>query len=112
MDNSETLRKLEAALTTIPRETGAVFIAVRLSGLSYDEIARRTGLTVPQIERHVAKAVCQIDKHLNPAPSHNRWSHLKLAGRVRGFLGGGRSSAQPSSGRLGEVSEASPGTEN
>ena len=58
------LRRLECAMATmdpLPRE---LFLALRLDGLSYDEIAARTGLTVPEVERHIAEAIAHLDREL------------------------------------------------
>ena len=42
--------------------TREIFLAKRLDGMSYSEIASRTGLSVRQVERHMAKALATIDR--------------------------------------------------
>ena len=46
-------------------ETWQIFLAKRLDGLSYAQIARRTGLSVRQVERHMIKAIVVIDREMN-----------------------------------------------
>ena len=46
-------------------ETRQIFLAKRLDGLSYVEIARRTGRCVRRVERHMATALAAIDRELN-----------------------------------------------
>jgi len=59
------LRRLEQAVSNLPRIQREIFLAHRLDGLSYDEIARRTGLTVGRVERHMARALRRIDRQLS-----------------------------------------------
>lgn len=60
----ELLARLEPALLTLPRRRRATFLAVRLDGASYAELAAQTGLSIKQIEREVARAIAQIDRCL------------------------------------------------
>jgi RNA polymerase sigma-70 factor (ECF subfamily) len=71
LDDAELLRRLDRAMRTVPRQTREIFLAHRLEGLSYREIARRTGLPVRGVERHIARAILAIDRSLNGRPS--RW---------------------------------------
>ena len=41
-----------------------VFLAHRLDGLSYVDIAKRTGLSVADVERHIAEAIVHLDREL------------------------------------------------
>lgn len=45
--------------------TREIFLAKRLDGMNYAEIARRTGLSVRRLEWHVAKALATIDRELH-----------------------------------------------
>jgi RNA polymerase sigma factor (sigma-70 family) len=45
--------------------TREIFLAKRLDGMSYSEIARRTGLSVRRVERHITKALVAIDRELH-----------------------------------------------
>ncbi len=58
------LRRLERAMATMGGRSREVFLAHRLDGLGYDEIAARTGLTVRQVERHIAEAIAHLDREL------------------------------------------------
>ena len=60
----ERLSRLEAALLAMPRIQREIFLAVRLDGMAYDEIARRTGLTVRQVERHFGRALYKLSKQM------------------------------------------------
>ncbi len=60
----ELLTRIEAALLTLPRKRRAIFLAVRLDGMSYAELATQTGLSVRQVEREVACAIAHIDRCL------------------------------------------------
>jgi RNA polymerase sigma-70 factor (ECF subfamily) len=74
------LARIEAALLTLPRRRQAIFLAVRLEGTSYAELAERTGLSIRQLEREVARAIAHIDRCLErretppPRPSWRCWS--------------------------------------
>jgi len=60
----ELLARIEAALLTLPRKRREIFLAVRLDGASYAELAEQTGLSTRQVEREVARAIAQIDRCL------------------------------------------------
>lgn len=59
------LGRLEAAMRRLKPRTREIFLAKRLDGMNYAEIARRTGLSVRRLERHVAKALATIDRELH-----------------------------------------------
>jgi RNA polymerase sigma-70 factor (ECF subfamily) len=58
----DTLRRLEQAMLRLKPKTRAIFLARRLDGLSYAEIAERTGLSVWGVEKQMAKAIEIIDR--------------------------------------------------
>jgi RNA polymerase sigma factor (sigma-70 family) len=60
----EFLKRLEAALSNMPRLQREIFLAVRLDDLSYEEIARRTGLTVRRVERQFARSLYKLSKQI------------------------------------------------
>jgi len=64
-DDTELQRRLEQALAGLPRLQREIFLAHRLDGLSYDQIALRTGLSVRRVERPLARALCVIDRQLS-----------------------------------------------
>ena len=63
--NPDRLSQMEEAMRNIPKLQREIFLAHRLDGLSYAEIARRTGLTVKQVERALAKAIYKLSQQLD-----------------------------------------------
>lgn len=61
----DTLRRLEKAMLRLKPKTRAIFLARRLDGLSYAEIAERTGLSISGVEKQMAKAIETIDRLLD-----------------------------------------------
>jgi len=59
------LARLERATATMDRRSREIFLAHRLDGLSYDEIAARTGLTTREVEQHIARAIFHLDRELS-----------------------------------------------
>jgi RNA polymerase sigma-70 factor (ECF subfamily) len=62
LESRDTLRRLEAALLKLNPVTSEVFIARRVEGLSYAEIAARTGLSVKAVEKRMAKAIAKLSR--------------------------------------------------
>lgn len=56
------LRRVDAAMLRLPDKTRLIFIAHRIEGLSYAEIAERTGLTVKGVEKQMSKALVALDR--------------------------------------------------
>jgi RNA polymerase sigma-70 factor (ECF subfamily) len=79
--DEEIIRRLEAAVERMPRIRREIFLARRLDGLSYEEIASRTGVPLKRVERHMAKALLTIDAYLavGRPPWWRRWL-LKIRG--------------------------------
>jgi RNA polymerase sigma factor (sigma-70 family) len=71
LDDAEIRRRLERAMTRVPRTTREVFLAHRLDDMSYREIAERTGLSMREVERHMMRAIVAMDRSLNGPPL--RW---------------------------------------
>jgi len=61
-------RRLEEAVAAMPRKQREIFLAHRLDGISYHEIAHRTGLTVRQVERQMARAIYKLCKQMDDYP--------------------------------------------
>lgn len=55
--NRERLVRLGQCLARLNDKTRAIFLAHRLDGTPYQEIARQHGLSVSAVEKHIAKAV-------------------------------------------------------
>lgn len=62
LEHRDTLRRLEAAMLRLKPKTREIFLAKRLDGMSYAEIAVRTGLSVKGVEKHMSKAIAMIDR--------------------------------------------------
>ncbi|TPG55044.1 sigma factor-like helix-turn-helix DNA-binding protein [Sphingomonas glacialis] len=61
----EQLATMERAMLSLPRMTREVFLAHRLDGASYFEIAGATGLSIRQVERHMAKALLRLSRFMD-----------------------------------------------
>ncbi len=58
------LQQLEAVLAEMRPKTRDIFVAHRIEGLSYKDIAERTGLSVKGVEWQMSQAIQQIDRAL------------------------------------------------
>jgi RNA polymerase sigma-70 factor (ECF subfamily) len=67
LESRDRLRRLEAAVLRLKPKTREVFLARRLDGLSYAEIAERTGLSVRSVERHMSKAIAKLSRLMDRA---------------------------------------------
>lgn len=65
LESRETLRRVEAALAKLKPKTRQIFLAQRIEGLSYAEIAERTGLSVKGVEKQMTKAIAKIHHMLD-----------------------------------------------
>jgi RNA polymerase sigma-70 factor (ECF subfamily) len=70
------LERLTDAARNLPRLQRQVFLAHRLEGRGYGEIALRLGLSARRVERQMARAVCNIDRQLGGV--RLRWWHRWL----------------------------------
>ena len=59
------IRRLQAAITNMPKRQRDIFLAHRVQGMSYAKIADRTGLTVRQVERNMARAIYKLAKQMD-----------------------------------------------
>jgi len=66
LETRDLLDRLELAMLELPRETREIFMAHRLDGLTYGEIAERTGLTLKQVEKRLVRAMVEINRILGP----------------------------------------------
>jgi RNA polymerase sigma-70 factor (ECF subfamily) len=62
LEHRDMLRRLEAAMLRLKPKTREIFLAKRLDGMSYAEIAERTGLSVKGVEKHMTKAIALIGR--------------------------------------------------
>lgn len=71
-NDRDTARELERALARMSRLRRKIFLAVRLDGMDYEEVARRMGLSVRRVERELAKALRDLDAAGGRSSSLNR----------------------------------------
>jgi RNA polymerase sigma factor (sigma-70 family) len=65
LESRDTLRRLEQAVSKLKPKTREIFLAHRLHGFTYAEIAERTGLSVKGVEKQMSKAIAKIDRLLD-----------------------------------------------
>ncbi|HYJ52580.1 MAG TPA: sigma-70 family RNA polymerase sigma factor [Allosphingosinicella sp.] len=61
LESRDMLARLETAMMRLKPRTREIFMAHRVEGLSYAEIARRTGLSVKGVEKQMSKALVALD---------------------------------------------------
>ena len=64
LEHRDTLRRVEGAMLRLRPKTREIFLAKRLDGMSYAEIASKTGLSVKGVEKHMTKAIAAIDRSM------------------------------------------------
>jgi RNA polymerase sigma-70 factor (ECF subfamily) len=67
LESRDMLRRLEAAMMRLRPKTREIFMAHRIDGLTYAEIAEQTGLTVKGVEKQMSRALAQLDRILSRA---------------------------------------------
>ncbi len=65
LESRDTLRRVELAVGKLKPKTREIFLAHRIHGFTYVEIAERTGLSVKGVEKHMSKAIAKIDRLLD-----------------------------------------------
>jgi len=56
----ERMARLSLCLDRLNEKTRDIFLAYRVDGLTYREIAERHGLSITRVEKHVSKATLQL----------------------------------------------------
>jgi len=56
----ERLKRLSVCLGRLNRSTREIFLAHRIDGMTYQEIARDRNVSISTVEQHVAKAMMQL----------------------------------------------------
>jgi RNA polymerase sigma-70 factor (ECF subfamily) len=64
LEARDMLQRVEAAVLRLRPKTREIFMAHRVEGLSYAEIAQRTGLSVKGVEKQMSKAIAALDRML------------------------------------------------
>jgi RNA polymerase sigma-70 factor (ECF subfamily) len=67
LESRDLLRRLEHAVSRLKPKTRAIFLAHRVHGFTYSEIAEQTGLSVKAVEKQMSNAIANIDRLLNRA---------------------------------------------
>lgn len=62
LEARDMLKRLDAAMVKLDPKTREIFMALRLDGLTYAEVARRTGLSVKGVEWHMGKALAALHR--------------------------------------------------
>lgn len=65
LEARDMLKRVEAAVSRLHPRTREVFLAHRIDGLSYAEIAEQTGLSVKGVEKQMSKAIAKLDRLLD-----------------------------------------------
>lgn len=65
LESRDMLTRVEAAMLKLRPKTREIFMAHRVDGLSYAEIAERTGLSIKGVEKQMSKAIAKIDRLLD-----------------------------------------------
>ena len=62
LESRDKLRRLEQVIDRLRPKTREIFLAHRVKGLTYAEIADELGLTVKGVEKQMSKAIAKIDR--------------------------------------------------
>lgn len=62
LEARDALRRIEAALARLTPRTREIFLAHRIDGYSYAEIASRTGLSIKTVEMHMTRAITYLHR--------------------------------------------------
>lgn len=65
LEARDMLHRLETAMTRLKPRTREIFLAHRIDGYSYSEIAALTGLSVKSVEKHMSRAIAFVDRVLS-----------------------------------------------
>jgi len=64
LEARDMLKRVDAAVLKLRPKTREIFMAHRVEGLSYAEIAQSTGLSIKGVEKQMSKAIAAIDRML------------------------------------------------
>jgi RNA polymerase sigma-70 factor (ECF subfamily) len=62
LEARDSLARIEAAMRSMKPKTREIFMAHRVHGLSYAEIAAESGLSVKGVEKQMSKAIAQLER--------------------------------------------------
>jgi len=62
LEARDMIDRLGSAMRGLRPKTREIFMAHRLDGLTYGEIAARTGLSIKTVEKHMSRAIAYLDR--------------------------------------------------
>lgn len=62
IESRDLLRRLESAVAQLRPRTRDIFLAHRIEGLTYSEIAARSGLSVKTVEKEMSRAIAALSR--------------------------------------------------
>jgi RNA polymerase sigma factor (sigma-70 family) len=62
LEARDILKRLEASMAKMTPTTREIFMAHKIDGYTYAEIACRTGRSVKSVEKHIAKAILRVNR--------------------------------------------------
>lgn len=62
LEARDTMRRLDCTIHKLKPKTRRIFLAQRLSGLTYRDIAEREGLSVKGVEKQMGKAIAKVGR--------------------------------------------------
>lgn len=62
LEARDMLRRIEDIVARMPARRREIFLAHRIDGYSYGEIAARTGISIKGVEKQMSRAIAQIDR--------------------------------------------------
>ncbi len=65
LEARDLLERLDLCVAKLKPKTRAIFLAHRVEGLSYAQIAERTGLSVKGVEKQMSKALAELDRMIH-----------------------------------------------
>jgi RNA polymerase sigma factor (sigma-70 family) len=65
LESRDLLRRIDDAVARLKPKTRMIFLAHRLDGLSYQQIADQVGMSVKGVEKQMSKAIAHIDRLLD-----------------------------------------------
>jgi RNA polymerase sigma-70 factor (ECF subfamily) len=66
LEARDMLQRFETAMARLDPRTREIFLAHRIDGYSYAEIAVRTGLSVKTVEKHMSRAIAFLGRQFRP----------------------------------------------
>lgn len=65
LETRDMINRLEIAMKRLRPRTREIFMACRLDGYSYAEVAERTGMSVRGIRKQMSRAIAEVDRALS-----------------------------------------------